>query len=104
MRTVEIYRLARQKLHRLAVLVGNFIMRQVWVKVECRDVCEETDLIKVPESRKGGDLITVFGACRTKPPLIVHRHVEPLHQRAGVLPEPLMARHAPGSMIAVFAL
>jgi hypothetical protein len=41
MRTVEVYRLTRQQLHRLAVLVRNFIVRQVWMKIERRDVCDE---------------------------------------------------------------
>jgi hypothetical protein len=104
MRTVEVYRLARQQLHRLAVLVGNFIVRQVWMKIECGDVCEEAELVKIPKRRKRGNLIRVFGACRTKSPLIMYRHVEPFHQRAGVLPEALLAGHETISMVAVFHL
>jgi hypothetical protein len=54
MRTVEIYGLARQQLHRLTVFVGNFVVRQVWMKIERGDIREEAELVKVSESRKRG--------------------------------------------------
>ena len=104
MRTVEINRLARQQVHRFAVLLSNFIVRQVWMKVERRDICEQAELIKVPKLGKPRDLIRTLDACGTKPSLIVHRHVQSFHQRAGVLPEALLAWHEAVSVVAVFHL
>src|SRR4026207_37874 len=104
MRTVGIDGLARQQMHRLGVLGGQLIMRQVWMEIECRDVFEQTELVNVPKGRKRCDLLRAFDKCRPKTPLVMDWDVESLHQRTGILPETLLARHECIAVMEVFHL
>src|SRR5215813_9099462 len=45
MRTVEINGLARQQMHRLSVLGSQFVMRQVRMEIERRDVFKQAQLV-----------------------------------------------------------
>src|SRR5580700_3742963 len=60
MRTVRINGLARQQMHRLGVLGGQLIVRQVWMEIECRDVFEQTQLVNVAKGRERRDLFRTF--------------------------------------------
>ena len=104
MRTVGINGLARQQMHRLGVLGGQLIVRQVWMEIECRDVFEQTQLVNVRKGRKRRDLVRAFDERWPETPQVMHWDVESLHQRAGVLPEALLARHEWVAMVEVFHL
>ena len=44
---------------RLAVS-GELVVRQMWMKIERRDVVEEAELVEVPERRERRDLLRAF--------------------------------------------
>ena len=104
MRTVGINGLACQQLHRLGVFGGQLIMWQVWMEIKRRDVFEKTQFVNVPKGRKRRDLLRAFDERWPETPQIMHRDVESLHQRTGILPEALLARHKCVAMVEVFHL
>ena len=71
MGAIKINRLAREDMHRLGIFGDQFVMRQVWVEIQRRDVVEKPQLVKVPESRKWRDLLRAFSQCGTEPVGIV---------------------------------
>src|SRR5258708_4019604 len=83
---------------------GNFVVREMRMEVQRRDVFEQAQLVDVAESRERRDLLCAFYLCRTESVGIVHRNIERLHQRAGILPEALLARHEGVAVVEVFHL
>ena len=65
------------------------------MEIQRRDVVEKAQLVNVPESRKRRDLLRAFDQGWTQSVGIVHRNIERLHQRAGILSKALLARHEP---------
>ena len=103
-RPVEIDRLARQQMDRLGVLGGQLVVRQMRMEIERRDVLEQAQLVDVPKGGQRRDLLGAFDDRRPQTLLVVHRDVERLHQRAGVLAEALLARHERVAVVEVFHL
>src|SRR6266487_33244 len=89
---------------RPTVLFGDFVVRQMRMEIQRGDVLEQAQLVNVPESRDRRDVLRAFDECRTESPEVVHRHVERLHQRAGILPEALLARNECVAVVEVFHL
>ena len=89
---------------RLAVLLGDLVMRQVRMEIQRRNVVEESQLVDVPEGRKRRDLIRVCDQRRTESVDIVHRNIQRLHQRASILPKALLAGHQRVAVMEVFHL
>ena len=52
-RSIRIDRLARQHLHGLAVVVGQFVVRQVWMKVECGNIVKQPKLVQIAKAVSG---------------------------------------------------
>jgi hypothetical protein len=102
--TIEINRLAREQMYRFVVLGGDLVVRQVQMEIQRRNTVEQSQLVKVPESGKRRYLLRAFDQRRTEFVGIVHRNVERSHQRAGVLPEALLARHEPITVVEVLHL
>jgi hypothetical protein len=74
------------------------------MEIECRDVFEQTQLVNVPKGRKRRDLVRAFDERWPETPQVMHWDVESLHQRTGVLPEALLARHECVAVVEVFHL
>src|SRR6185295_331864 len=74
------------------------------MEIQGRDVVEKSQLVNVPESRKRRYLLRAFDLRWTESVGIVHRNIERLHQRAGILPKALLARHEPVAMMEVLHL
>src|SRR5205809_900775 len=74
------------------------------MEIQRRDVVEESQLVNVPESGKRRDLLRAFDQRWAESVGIVHRNIERLHQRAGILPKALLARHEPIAVMKVFHL
>src|SRR4029077_18281645 len=80
------------------------VVRQVRMKIQGREVVEKTQLINVPESRKRRYFLRAFHLRWTESVGIVHRNIERFHQRTGILPKTLLARHEPVAVMEVFHL
>src|SRR4249919_1191099 len=74
------------------------------MEIQRRDVVEESQLVNVPESRKWRDLLRAFDQRWTESVGIVHRNVQRLHQRAGILPKALLTRNERVAVMEVFHL
>ena len=62
------------------------------MEVERRHAFQHTDFVQVLVDGQGRDLILgPLDGCRTQPKLIHYGHSEPIHQRASVLAEALLA-------------
>ena len=83
---------------------GQFVVRQVRVEVEGGDVVEQPRAVEIAEGGQRRDLVGAVDDGRAQPPGVVHRHVERLHQGAGVLAEALLAGHEPVAVVLVFHL
>src|SRR4029079_7777653 len=70
---IGINELPRQDMHRCGVLLRNFIVGQVQVKIECGDVVQQSHLVEISERSKWGNLLRPLYDGRTKPPLIDDR-------------------------------
>ena len=57
--TIEINGLASEHVHRL-VFTCQLVVRQVWMKIQCRDVVEKTKLVDVPEGTQWSNLLRAF--------------------------------------------
>src|SRR5205823_11625830 len=79
MRTVEINRLACQQMHRLAVLLGDFVVWQMGMKIESWDVFKEAQLINVAERGERCDLLGAFDLRWTETVEIVRRDIVCFH-------------------------
>src|SRR6266436_2269479 len=74
------------------------------MEIERRDVLEQSKLVNVPERGKRRDLLRAFDQRGTESVGIVHRDIERLHQRAGILPKALLTRHERIAVMEVFHL
>ena len=63
-------RLARQHLHGLPVVVGQFVMRQVWMKVEGGHIIKQPELIEISESSQRCDVARAFDQCGPQTPTV----------------------------------
>ena len=79
MRTIEIDRLACQQMHRLTILLGDFVVRQMRMKIERGDVLKEAQFVDVAERRERCDLLCAFDLRWTETLKIMHRDAESLH-------------------------
>src|SRR4029077_12842958 len=61
---------------RLAVLFGDFIVRQVWMEIQRGNILEQTKLVKIAECRERCDFLRAFDDRRAKSVGVVYRHVE----------------------------
>ena len=66
MRTVGIDRLACKQMDRLAVLFSNFVVRQVRMEVERRNVVEQAELVDVAKRGQRRNLLRAFDYRRTE--------------------------------------
>ena len=73
--------------------VGKGVMGQVGMKVEGGDIAQETQGVEVVIGVERHDLVGAFHHGRAESVLVHHRNIQPLHQRPGVLAEPLLPRH-----------
>ena len=96
--------LTTQHPHRVALRSGEFVVRQVGMEVERGDVVEQPRGVQVADRGQGCDLLGALDNGGTQPPGVVHRDLEGRHQGAGVLREPLLARHQRVAVVLVFDL
>src|SRR6516162_6893167 len=89
-RTVEIDRLTREQMDRLAGLICDFVVWQMGMETERRYIVEQTQLVEIAERCNRRDVLGAFYDSRAETVGIVHWHTEPLHERAGVLSETLL--------------
>src|SRR5262249_3650 len=80
MGTIEVDGLTRQNLNRLAVRRRQFVVRQMRMEIDRRDVLEQPQTVEVSEGRERRDFIRSFDPCGPKAVGIVYGNVEPLHQ------------------------
>ena len=86
--------------------VGQRVVRQVRVEVEGGDAIEQAEPVEVADRRRAArsGSSRAGDQRRTQPELVDHRHAEPLHQRARVLAEALLARHQRVAVVGVLHL
>src|SRR3984957_64202 len=83
---------------------GQLVVWQVRMEIEGRDVPQEAKAVEVVEGRQRSDFSRALYHRWPKAIGVVHEDAEPLHQRAGVLPKPLLARHETVAMVEIFHL
>src|SRR5687768_11210542 len=103
-RSIGIDRLTGQHLHGLPVAVGQFVMRQMWMKVECGHIVKQSELVEISEGSQRRDVARAFGQCGPQTPTVPDRNLERLQQRTRVRTESLLARHQGITMMLVFHL
>ena len=74
------------------------------VEVEGRDVLQEAKAVEVVEGRQRSNFGCAFHQRGPKAVGVVYRNAKPLHQRARVLPKPLLARHERVAVVQIFHL
>src|SRR5258706_9270210 len=74
------------------------------MEIQRGNVLEQAQPVNVAKSGERSNVLRAFDERRTKSPAVVHRHVERLHQRAGILPEALLAWNECVAMVEVFHL
>src|SRR6185436_17739024 len=77
---VQIDRLAREDVDRLAVVAGERVVRQVLMEIERGHLVEQAQLIQILDDRQRRDLAGAFDDRGPEPVLIGHRDAEPFHQ------------------------
>src|ERR1700722_640986 len=82
----------------------QFVVRQMRVEVEGGDVPQEAKAIEVVERCQRSNFVCVFHERGSKAESVMDRNVETLHQRARVLPKPLLARYERIAMVQIFHL
>ena len=102
-RTFEIDRLPREHLDG-SCAPGQFIMRQMRVEVEGRDIAQEAKAVEVVEGRQRSNFVRAFHERGPKAVGVVNRNAKPLHQRARVLAKPLLARDERVAVMQIFHL
>src|SRR5436190_12888492 len=103
-RSIRIYRLARQHLHSLPVVVGQFVMRQMWMKVECGYIVKQPELVEIFERSQRRDVARAFGKCGPQTPTVPDRDLKRFQQRTRVGTESLLTRHQGITMMLVLHL
>src|SRR5260370_35962744 len=103
MRTVEVDRLPCEHLDGVRAS-RQFIMRQMRVEVEGRDVLQEAKAVEVGEGRERSNFVCAFDERRPKAVGVVYRNAKPVHQRARILPKSLLARHERVAVMQIFYL
>ena len=102
-RPFEVDRLPREHLDGLRAS-RQFVVRQMRVEVEGRDVLQEAKAVKVVEGRERSNFVRAFHERGPKAVCVMHRNAKTLHQRARVLPKPLLARHERVAVVQIFHL
>src|SRR5580693_3459220 len=74
------------------------------MEVEGRDVLQEAKAVDVVEGRERSNFVCAFHKRGPKAVGVVYGNAKPLHQRARVLPKPLLARHERIAMVQIFHL
>ena len=101
--TIEVNGLASEHVHRL-VFTCELVVRQVWMKIQRRDIVEKTKLVDVPEGTQRSYFIRAFHHSWAQSVGVVYWNIKRLHQRASILPKALLARHEPVTVMKVFHL
>ena len=66
-------------MHRLAVLIGDFVVWQMGMKIESWDVFEEAQLVNVAERRERCYFLCTFDLCWSETVEIVYWDIERFH-------------------------
>src|SRR5580693_6308166 len=103
MRPFEVDGLPREHLDG-ARASGQFIMRQMRMEVEGRDVLQEAKAVEVVEGRERSNFVCAFHQRGPKAVGVMYGNAKPLHQRARVLSKPLLARHEWVAVVQIFHL
>src|SRR5580704_7683579 len=103
MRTVEVDRLPCEHLDGVRAS-RQFILRQMRVEVEGRDILQEAKAVVVVEGRERSNFVCAFHEGRPKAVRVVYGNAKPLHQRARVLSKTLLARHERIAVVEIFHL
>ena len=82
----------------------HFVMRQMRVEVERRNVPQKAEAVEIVVRREWSNFVCAFHERGPKAVGVVHRNAKPLHQRARVLPEPLLTRHERVAVMQIFHL
>ena len=103
MRTFEVDRLPGQHLDRVPTS-RQLIVGQMRMEIESGNVPQEAKTVEVVEGRERSNFGCAFYERWPKAVGIVYGNAEALHQRARVLPKPLLSRHERIAVVEIFYL
>src|SRR5688572_1115662 len=103
-RPVSINRLSGEYVNHSRALVGHSVLREMHVKAEIRDAAQEARLVEVLGLAERHGVTRALDDRGAKSVLVVHRHLERLHQSSGIRPESLLSRHEPVAVVQILDL